>query len=83
MGTEDTTKAAGHKLSDVKTDHFTIETDHGRQTMTTGFTENTSNFGEDSAVAYNYKLKCFYILAECTVEEIMENIDFFYDRPSR
>ena len=83
VGTDDTTKAAGHKLYDIKTDHYTIRTPQGKETLTTGFVENASHSGNDAAKAYEYKLKCLSILADTTVDEIKSNIDFWMtDRAS-
>ena len=71
VGLDDTTKAAGHKLYDVKADHNTISgSDVPRKTMTTGYTENISHSGADGAAAYELKLKCLTVLADCDVDNI-------------
>ena len=78
IGLDDTTKAAGHRLYDVKTDHITIKTAEGvRSFMTTGYIENPSHTGKVSASTYEHKLKCLSVLADCTVKEIKEHISFW------
>ncbi len=78
VGLDDTTKAAGHRLYDVKSDHITIAGPSGtRKSLTTGYVENVSHTGEDGAKAYDFKLKCLAILAHSTVEEIKSEIDFW------
>ena len=58
VGLDDTTKAAGHKLYDVKADHITISgPDVPCKTMTTGCTENISHSGADGTAVYELKLK--------------------------
>ena len=39
--------------------------------------ENKSHSGEDSAEAYEEKLKILAILGDCTVEEMKNNVDFW------
>ena len=70
VGLDDTTKAPGHELYDVKADHITIKGPNAtRKTMTTGYTENVSHTGADGAAAYELKLKCLAVLlANCDVE---------------
>ena len=78
IGLDDTTKAAGHKLYDVKADHITIEGPNtARKTMTTGYIENTSISGKDAASAYEFKLRCLAILSNSSVEEIKSSVDFW------
>lgn len=78
IGLDDTTKAAGHRLYDVKTDHITIKTAEGvRSFMTTGYIENSSHTGKVSASTYEHQLKCLSVLADCTVKEIKEHISFW------
>ena len=63
-GLDDTTKAAGRKLYDVKADHITISSpDVPRKTMTTGYTENISHSGADGAAVYELKLKCLAVFS--------------------
>lgn len=77
-GLDDTTKAAGHRFFDVKTDHITItDTSGQRSFLTTGYTENLSHSGQDGAQAYNFKLNCLALLANCSVDEIKGQIDFW------
>ena len=78
VGLDDTTKAAGHRAFDVKTDHITITgPKKSRKTMTTGYQENVSHSGAEGAKAYEFKLKCLSILAECSVDELKTAIDFW------
>ena len=78
IGLDDTTKAAGHLLHDVKADHITIAGPSGeRKIMTTGYMENVSHSGEDGAQAYQFKLNCLAILANSTTEELKSEIDFW------
>ena len=71
IGLDDTAKAAGHKLYDVKADHITIEGPNtARKTMITGYVENTSHSGKDAASAYEFKVRCLAILSNSSVEEI-------------
>ena len=59
VGLDDTTKAAGHRMYDVKADHITIKGPSSKKlTVTTGYVENISHSGEDGAKAYEFKLKC-------------------------
>ena len=77
VGLDDTTKAAGHKSFDVKTDHITFQgQSKSRMTMTTGYIENLSHSGADGATAYEFKLKILSVLADCSVEDIKSEIDF-------
>ena len=78
VGLDDTTKAAGHKLYNVKADHITISgPDRSRKTMTTGYTENVSHSGADGAASYELKLRCLALLADSDVEDIKSSIDFW------
>ena len=78
VGLDDTTKAAGHKSFDVKTDHITFQgQSKSRMTMTTGYIENLSHSGADGATAYEFKLKILSVLADCSVEDIKSEIDFW------
>jgi len=49
----------------------------GKTVLTTGFIENKSHSGEDSAKAYEHKLAILAVLADSTVEEIKSEIDFW------
>ena len=78
VGLDDTTKAAGHRMYDVKADHITIKGPSSKKlTVTTGYVENISHSGEDGAKAYEFKLKCLAILANSTVDEVKSAIDFW------
>ncbi|QQP50302.1 Hypothetical protein FKW44_011259, partial [Caligus rogercresseyi] len=78
VGLGDTTKATGHKLYDVKADHITISVaGKSRKSMTTGYTENVSHFGDDSAALYEFKLKYLALLADSDVEDIKSSIEFW------
>ncbi|ESP02454.1 hypothetical protein LOTGIDRAFT_172011 [Lottia gigantea] len=64
VGLDDTTKAAGHRLFDIKTDSITITQASGeKRLLTTGYLENASHAGKAGAEAYNFKLQCLAILA--------------------
>ena len=78
IGLDDITKAAGHKLFDVKSDHITISGPSlERKSLTTGYIENISHSGKDGADAYEFKLKCLSILVNTTVEDIKGQVDFW------
>ena len=78
VGLDDTTKAAGHRLYDIKTDHITVKSkSQKREFLTTGYSENISHTGKDGADAYKHKLKCLSILAKCGIEDIKANTDFW------
>ena len=48
-----------------------------RKTMTTGYSENITHSGADGTAAYERKLKCLAVLADCDVEYIKRSIDFW------
>ncbi|KAL4219994.1 Cullin-2 [Mactra antiquata] len=48
-----------------------------RKTLTTGYTENISHSGKDGTKAYEFKLKCLALLADTTVNDLKEHIDFW------
>ena len=78
VGLDDTIKAAGHRMYDVKADHITIKGPSSKRlTVTTGYVENISHSGEDGAKAYEFKLKCLAILSNSTVDEVKSAIDFW------
>lgn len=78
VGLDDTTKAAGHRMYDVKADHITIKGPSSKRiSLTTGYVENISHSGEDGAKAYEFKLNCLAILANSTVDELKSEIDFW------
>ncbi|ESO92790.1 hypothetical protein LOTGIDRAFT_162271 [Lottia gigantea] len=78
VGLDDTTKAAGHRLFDIKTDSITITQASGeKRLLTTGYLENASHAGKAGAEAYNFNLQCLAILAGSSVDEIKSNIDFW------
>ena len=79
-GFDDTTKAAGFRLFDVKTDHITINSaEMNRETFTTGFTPNLSYSGQDQATTVKFKLQTLAVLAGegTSLDDIVENIDFW------
>lgn len=80
VGLDDTTKAAGHRLYDVKADHVTIAggPSFKRKVLTMGYVQNTSHSGEAGAKSYDFKLQCLAVLSNTTVtEEIKEQVDFW------
>ena len=78
IGLDDTTKAAGHRAYDLKTDHITIKGPSSKRiTLTTGYVENVSHSGADGAKAYEFKLNCLAVLANSTVDELKSQIDFW------
>ncbi|CAM1325724.1 Uncharacterised protein at_DN1125 [Pycnogonum litorale] len=78
VGLDDSTKAAGHRSFDVKTDHITITGPYkSRNTMTTGYQENVSHAVAEGAKAYEHKLQCMSILADCSVDDLKTAIDFW------
>ena len=62
VGLDDTTKAAGHKMYHIEADHITVYGPEGKISLTTGFMENISHSGKDSAATYKEKLKILAIL---------------------
>ena len=78
VGIDDTVKAAGRRLYDVKTDHITVSgPNQARRILTTGYSENISHTGLDAAQAYTVRLKILAALADSSVEDIKESIDFW------
>ena len=78
IGTDDTTKAAGHKVFNVKADHITVSGPNmNRKILTTGYSETTSHSGEENAKIYEQKLKYLAILGDTTVDDIKSQIDFW------
>ena len=78
LGLGDTTIAAGNKVHDVKTTHFTFKgPESSRECFTTGFHENASHAGKESAKQVTGIFSMMATLADCTVSEIKEAIDFF------
>ena len=67
VGLDDTTKAVGFKMYDIKAAHITVHGPEGKKSLTTGFMENASHFGEDSAATYEEKLKILAILGNSTL----------------
>jgi len=77
VGVDDTTKAAGRRLYDVKTDHIAVAgPSKSRRTFTTGYVENVSHSGH-AAAAYDMKLKVLAVLSDTKVDEVKESIDFW------
>jgi hypothetical protein len=63
-GFDDTKKAAGVHLLDVKTSNITIDgDDRKRETYTTGFTPNLSHSGLDQAATLKHSLQMLAVLA--------------------
>ena len=80
LGFDDTTKAAGVRIYDVKTTNISIKGDTGgRKTFTTGFTPNLSHSGADQAKTLTFNLQSLAILAgdNTSVDEIKSQIDFW------
>ena len=77
VGLDDTTKATGHKMYNIKTDHITVYGPESKKTLTTGFMENISHSGQDSAATYEEKLKILAILGDFTLDEIKNEVDFW------
>ena len=62
-GVDDMTKAVGHRLYGVKTDHITVMSrNEEKHTLTTGFKPNASHHSEDSAATLLVSLKQLAIL---------------------
>ena len=79
-GFDDTTKAAGFRVFDVKTDHITINSEEmERETLTTGFTPNLSHSGQDQASTVKYKLEQLAVLAGegTSLQDIIDVLDFW------
>ena len=84
-GFDDTRKAAGVRLHDIKTDHITIISDEGKNTYTTGFTPNLSHSAKDQTTTLKHKLQTLALLAGegTTEEDIIDHINFWMsDRAS-
>lgn len=77
VGLDDTKKAAGRRLYDVKTDHITAISETERKTMTTGYIENISHAGAEGAAAYKHKLEILALLTGSSCDEILEAFDFW------
>ena len=83
-GFDDTTKAAGHRLLDVKSSNITIGGDDmERETLTTGFTPNLSHSGRDQAITLRHSLEVLSVLAgeeageKFSVDDVISQIDFW------
>ena len=48
-----------------------------KREVTTGYIENASHSGSDGAELYRFRIKCLAALADVTVDNILEFIDFF------
>ena len=77
VGLDDTTKAAGHKMYHIKADHITVHGPEGKKSLTTGFMENISHSGKDSAATCEENLKILAILGDSTLDEIKNEVDFW------
>ena len=85
-GWDDTVKAAGFRLHDVKSGRVTcitteVDTEGNekrvRQSLTTGFLPNISHSGEDSAVAVRSSISQMAVLCGVQFEEMIQFVDFF------
>ena len=85
-GWDDTVKAAGHRLHDVKSGRVTcvtkdIDTEGKekkvRQSFTTGFLPNISHSGADSAVAVRSCISQMAVLCNVQFEDMTDFIDFY------
>ena len=83
-GTDDTKKAAGKKVFDMKTNHISIiGEDHQRETFTSGFYENASHTGVISADTIRHDLAKMAVLTGNSYDDMLGFIDFFMtDRAS-
>ena len=84
IGFDDTTKAAGRQLYDVKSTHITLDgEDMDRETYTTGFAPNLSHSGQDQATTLRHSLQVLSVLAgdgpedQYSVEDLIETFDFW------
>ena len=78
LGLDNPTKAAGNKVHDVQTTHFTFKGhESSRGCFTTGVHENASDGGKESAKQVTGIFSMMATLADCTVSEIKEAIDLF------
>ena len=76
MGVDDTKKAHGHHLHDVKTTHLTI-IDQNWSTFTTGYMPNLSHSGQDAATSVTATLDILATLGGCTTSEVQTYIHLF------
>ena len=77
-GTDDTTKAAGFKKFDMKTNHITIiGEDKTRETYTSGFYENISHKGIHAADTIRHDIAKMAVLTDNSYKEMEDMIDFF------
>ena len=85
-GWDDTVKASGHRLHDVKSGRVTCVTTEMdkdgnqkrvRQSLTTGFLPNISHSGEDSAVAVRSSISQMAVLCNVQFEDMADFFDFF------
>ena len=77
-GTDDTTKAAGNKKFDMKTNHITIiGEDMKRETFTSGYYQNISHKGIHAADTIRHDIAKMAVLTENTYEEMIDMFDFF------
>jgi hypothetical protein len=76
---DDTVKLAGYHRMDVKTGHLTIvdPVTKSRQTFSTGFSENLSPSGKDSAKNIEKTLAVMAALTNTTPSEVKELIDLW------
>ena len=94
FGVDDTVKASGFRVHDVKTGRITIVNKKGdlndddksnkpRQTFTTGFLPNISHSGQHSAVNVRTWISQMVVLCEVQYEEMFDFFNFFMnDRAS-
>ena len=86
FGTDDTVKSSGYRTHDTKTGHLTLvdkvtDTEgtitKKRKVFTTGFLENISHSGADSAKAAKLWISEMAVLAGTSYDEMKSFIDFF------
>lgn len=86
LGWDDTVKASGHRVHDVKSGRVTCVTtkvdEEGkekrvRQSLTTGFLPNISHSGSDSATAVRSSISQMAVLCSVQYEEMADFIDFW------
>ena len=80
LGTDSTTKAAGHRIHDVTTSRVTLrstENPHYQQSFTLGLLENLRHSGEDGARSLRHNFQALVALCGSTQTEMQGMFDFF------
>ena len=86
FGRDDTVKASGFRVHDVKTGRVTCVTKEvdsegnekrSRQTLTTGFLPNISHSGDHSAIAVRSSISQMAVLCDVQYEDMFNFLDFF------